>query len=185
MPRCPRCRSSRIAHGLNEESLLLRLLCVRELRCDNCNLEFKGFALPGTLKQTIPTKEEPGVKRRRAPRFKAGLPAQVSLVEVERASSGVRYSPEIQCQTREISAVGLSLVLREYKDLDRRLDGSNRRLRIRLVLPSGPIYLHLAPVFREPVDEKRPQAGLIIAGPFTKIEKADRERLLAYLGTLR
>ncbi|HEV7859510.1 MAG TPA: hypothetical protein VGO91_12895 [Pyrinomonadaceae bacterium] len=162
-----------------------RLLCVRELRCNNCNLEFKGFALPGALKVTAEVKEEPGVKRRRAPRYKASLPAQVSLTEVDRASSGVRYSQEIQGHTREISAMGLSVVLRDVDGLVQRLDGSGRRLRIRLVLPAGPIYLHIAPVYREQLDEKKPQAGWVIAGPITKMEGADRARLVAYLGTLK
>jgi hypothetical protein len=184
MPRCPRCRSSRIQHGFNDESVLWRLLCVRELLCNNCNLEFKGFALPGTLQRTASVKEEAGVNRRRAPRFKVSLPAQVSLPEVDRASTGVRYSAEIKGQTREISAMGLSVMLREVDGLDQRLDGSGRRLRIRLVLPTGPIYLHIAPVYREPSDEARPQSGWVIAGPFAKMDQADRARLMAYLDTL-
>ncbi|MEA2173481.1 MAG: hypothetical protein QOD00_1073 [Blastocatellia bacterium] len=183
-PRCPRCQSSRIQHGYEEESLFLRLLSVRALLCNNCNLEFKGFALPGTLKRTASMKEEASVNRRRAPRFKAGLPAQVSLIEVDRASTGVRYSPEIGARTREISAMGLSLVLRESDGLGQRLEGSGRRLRVRLILPAGPIYLHIAPVYREPLDEGGAQPGWIIAGPFTKMEKAHRASLLAYLGTL-
>jgi hypothetical protein len=75
-------------------------------------------------------------------------------------------------------------VLREVDGLDQRLDGSGRRLRIRLVLPTGPIYLHIAPVYREPLDEARPQSGRVIAGPFAKMDQADRARLLAYLDTL-
>jgi hypothetical protein len=184
MPRCPRCHSSRIQHGFNDESALLRLLFVRELLCNNCNLEFKGFALPGTLNRKPSVKEEPGVNRRRAQRFKINLPAHVSLTEVERASSGVRYSQEIKGQTREISKMGLSVVLHEDDGLVQRLDGSGRRLRIRLVLPAGPIYLHIAPVYREPLDERRPQSGWVIAGPFAKMDQSDRALLAAYLDTL-
>jgi hypothetical protein len=47
--RCPKCRSSRVRRGYSETPLLLRVIGVYSLLCDNCNLLFKGFAVPGTV----------------------------------------------------------------------------------------------------------------------------------------
>ena len=47
--RCPKCRSSRVRRGYNDTPLLLRMIGVYSLLCDNCNLLFKGFAVPGTV----------------------------------------------------------------------------------------------------------------------------------------
>jgi hypothetical protein len=47
--RCPKCRSTRLRRGYTDTPLLLRLIGVYSLLCDNCNLLFKGFAVPGTV----------------------------------------------------------------------------------------------------------------------------------------
>lgn len=47
--RCPKCRSSRVRRGYSDTPLLLRLIGVYNLLCDNCNLLFRGFAVPGTV----------------------------------------------------------------------------------------------------------------------------------------
>lgn len=47
--RCPKCRSSRVRRGYDQPPLLLRLIGIYNLLCDNCNLLFTGFAVPGTV----------------------------------------------------------------------------------------------------------------------------------------
>ena len=47
--RCPKCRSRRVRRGYTDTPLLLRLVGFYSLLCDNCNLLFKGFAVPGTV----------------------------------------------------------------------------------------------------------------------------------------
>jgi hypothetical protein len=47
--RCPKCRSSRVRRGYTDTPLVLRLIGVYNLLCDNCNLLFRGFAVPGTV----------------------------------------------------------------------------------------------------------------------------------------
>ncbi len=44
--RCPKCGSSRVKRGYTDTPLLLRMIGVYALLCDNCNLLFKGFAVP-------------------------------------------------------------------------------------------------------------------------------------------
>ena len=47
--RCPQCGSSRVRRGYRDTPLLLRAIGIYSLLCDNCNLLFKGFAVPGTV----------------------------------------------------------------------------------------------------------------------------------------
>ena len=54
--KCPRCNSSRIRRGYRPTPLWSKLIFRYNLLCDNCNWEFKGFAIPGTV-QTKPTKK--------------------------------------------------------------------------------------------------------------------------------
>lgn len=47
--RCPKCNSSRIKSGYRPTPLWAKLLFRYNLLCNNCNWEFKGFAVPGTV----------------------------------------------------------------------------------------------------------------------------------------
>lgn len=54
--RCPRCNSKRIRVGYRHTSLFSKIFFRYNLLCDNCNWEFKGFAIPGTV-TTRPSKK--------------------------------------------------------------------------------------------------------------------------------
>lgn len=47
--RCPKCHSSRIRRGYRPTPIWLKILFRYNLLCDNCNWEFTGFAVPGTV----------------------------------------------------------------------------------------------------------------------------------------
>ena len=47
--RCPKCGSRRLRRGYTDTPLPLRMIGVYNLLCDNCNLLFRGFAVPGTV----------------------------------------------------------------------------------------------------------------------------------------
>lgn len=49
LSRCPKCQSSRVRRGYRDTPVLLRAIGIYSLLCDNCNLLFKGFAVPGTV----------------------------------------------------------------------------------------------------------------------------------------
>ena len=54
--KCPRCHSDRVRRGYRPTSLFSKIVFRYNLLCDNCNWEFKGFAVPGTV-TTKPTKK--------------------------------------------------------------------------------------------------------------------------------
>lgn len=54
--RCPRCASGRVRLGYRPTPIWSKVLFRYNLLCDNCNWEFTGFGLPGTV-STKPTKK--------------------------------------------------------------------------------------------------------------------------------
>lgn len=47
--RCPKCRSTRIRRGYRPTAWPLRMFGYYSLLCDDCNLLFRGFVVPGTV----------------------------------------------------------------------------------------------------------------------------------------
>lgn len=70
--RCPKCRSSRVRRGYDQPPLLLRLIGIYNLLCDNCNLLFTGFAVPGT----VTTRGSHRKKHRASRGVRAGSPPE-------------------------------------------------------------------------------------------------------------
>lgn len=59
--KCPRCESSRVRRGYRPTSLFKKLTFRYNLLCDNCNWEFVGFAIPGTVPSKTKKKRQEGV----------------------------------------------------------------------------------------------------------------------------
>lgn len=47
--KCPKCRSSSIRKGYKPTPWILRMVGIRHLLCNHCNLLFTGFVVPGTV----------------------------------------------------------------------------------------------------------------------------------------
>lgn len=47
--KCPKCGSKRVRQGYRHTSIFLKLIFRYHLLCNNCNWEFVGFAIPGTV----------------------------------------------------------------------------------------------------------------------------------------
>lgn len=56
--RCPKCGSERIRRGYTQPVLPLRLLGLRALLCDRCNLVYTSFALSGDLRKSTRGKDK-------------------------------------------------------------------------------------------------------------------------------
>jgi transposase-like protein len=46
---CPKCSSKRVRKGYHPTPLWSKLFFRYNLLCDSCNLQFTGFAVPGTV----------------------------------------------------------------------------------------------------------------------------------------
>jgi hypothetical protein len=62
--KCPKCFSSRVRRGYRPTPFWSKVLFRYNLLCDNCNWEFTGFAVPGTVsaKPTKNPKKKPVAK---------------------------------------------------------------------------------------------------------------------------
>jgi hypothetical protein len=47
--RCPKCASQKVRRGYHRTPFLMKIIFRYYLLCDNCNWEFTGFAVPGTV----------------------------------------------------------------------------------------------------------------------------------------
>ena len=54
--KCPKCFSNRVRRGYRPTPFWSKVLFRYNLLCDNCNWEFRGFAIPGTV-SSKPTKK--------------------------------------------------------------------------------------------------------------------------------
>lgn len=55
--RCPKCKSKRVRQGYRPTSTLRKFIFRYHLLCDDCNWEFIGFAIPGTVRKKTKRKK--------------------------------------------------------------------------------------------------------------------------------
>ena len=119
--------------------------------------------------------------RRRAERLQVSLPFTISLVD-ERSS---RRPQSTGGHTADVSTSGLALVLSVIRIGDHYLaGGENRRLRIKLELPVGPVDIQATSVRYESLDEENSETGYLIGVSITEMSEADRARYDEYVSSL-
>ena len=128
--------------------------------------------------------------RRRSPRHKAQLNARllfsVSLVDSKAPAGSIPHTLNLVGQTRDISEIGLGLIVPIAQIDERYLAGEGNTLKIELYLPTGPVEIHATLVRYERLSEGKEKSifndGYIIGAQITKV--SDRARFLEYLHTL-
>ena len=178
--RCPRCQSERIQRDYDDAILLLRMVGLHKLLCNNCGLVFKGFDPLGTH-QREPSEAAKEIRnRRRGPRFYAHLPTAISLIDGAVQAGKASYSQPSRGQCETIGEFGMCLSLVGTKFTEAELSQIGRLLFVRVDVPDGPIETVVAIVTSERTGEegkKRWTLGVTIH----QISDADRERLTQYL----
>jgi hypothetical protein len=94
--RCPKCRSTRIRRGYEKPPLLLRIIGWQGLLCDNCNLSYQGFAVPGT----VPKHTSRSYKRKR----KAKVANEPPDLHSEEGQEEVTYAHRLRLEDRGVKA---------------------------------------------------------------------------------
>lgn len=183
---CPQCGSSRVQRGFNDPPLLLRLIGIYDLLCNNCDLEFKGFALPGTIKRSRRAKIELGrggaaTSRRRAPRLQIRLPVKMHVFGSGEMFGDVQIMPVIRGYTRDVSEIGLASVFPSARFDDKHLTNAHRRLRLTIHLPQSEVQIYATAVRYELLDNGAADQGWLVGARITKISETDRAHLFSYL----
>lgn len=122
--------------------------------------------------------------RRRNKRARARLTFSLSLVDPRTSSNGFRRLPTIDGHTLDLSPSGMGLVVQAIRIGEHYLVGDERRLHLKLDLPSGPVELNVAPVRYESLEEDPQEGGYLIGVRITDMSEADRTRFSEYVKTL-
>src|SRR5690348_18338246 len=99
--------------------------------------------------------------RRRFKRVRARLEFTLSLSDPLVNTNGSRRLPTLNGHTFDLSTSGIALIVPAIRIGEHYLAGSDRRLYLKLQLPSGPVEMKLASVRYESLDEDHEESGYL------------------------
>lgn len=175
---CPRCQSTRVQRGYKDAAIVLQVAGFRELLCNNCGLEFKGFDPFRKLPRAPARHKETNGKQRRFPRYKVHLPATISMVERNPLTWDVSYSKGCRghCDTISQGGMALSFVGTRMPEDELRRPGCS--LFVTVNLPGSVIAAVLSTV----TSERLGAIGKWLVGAkITQMSDIDAARLACYL----
>jgi hypothetical protein len=178
--RCPRCESERIQRDYDDAVVVLRLIGLQKLLCNNCGLVFKGFD-PLRTARRVASAEKPGrVNRRRGARYNVHLPAAISLIDDKVQVGKVTYSEPSRGHCETIGKFGMSLSLVGARFTEADLSRIGRLFFVRIDLPDGPIEAVVALVTHDRAGEER-RKKWSLGVRIHQMSDDDTARLDAYL----
>jgi PilZ domain. len=119
--------------------------------------------------------------RRRSKRVRANLSFTLSLSDPRISSNGHRRLPSLDGHTLDVSATGLALLVPAIRIGGHYLAGDDRKLHIRLELPSGAVEMMVATVRYETSED---DAGYLIGARILEMSAADRASFDKYIAKL-
>jgi hypothetical protein len=180
--QCPRCQSEQIQRDFDDAIIFLRAVGMHKLLCNNCGLVFKGFDPRGKLQRESPepasswqNKQRPN--RRRGPRFRAHLPAAISLIEGDARVGTVSYSQPSRGHCETISEFGMLLSLVGTRFDENELSRTGKLLFVRIDLPNAPVEAVVTIVTHERVGEGQKRRWLL-GVKIHQMSDTDREVLV-------
>ena len=119
--------------------------------------------------------------RRRFKRVRARLDFTLSLSDPRVNTNGSRRLPTLNGHTFDLSTSGLALIVPAIRIGEHYLAGSDRRLYLKLQLPSGPVEMKVAPVRYESLDEDHEESGYLIGARIVEMDDSDRASFNDYV----
>ena len=116
--------------------------------------------------------------RRTSRRVRSRLSFTLSLSDPRVNSNGARKLPKLDGHTLDISATGLALVVPAIRIGEHYLAGSDRKLHVKLELPSGPIEMKVASARYESLED---ESGYLIGARILEMSDTDRVSFEKYL----
>lgn len=178
---CPRCNSSRIQRGYKGVAAPLRIIGVRQLLCNNCNLEFKSIDPFKKFKRSGSVEKEPSYNRRRGNRYQAHLPATIHLAETNPETGKVSYSRSSRGHCEVISKYGVALAFVGTRFAEEEVARVGRLLFVTIDLPNGRIEALVSVVTYQRTGNEEGKGHWLIGGAISNINEADVAILSAYV----
>jgi hypothetical protein len=116
--------------------------------------------------------------RRHSKRVRAQLSFTLSLTDPKTNTNGSRRLPSLNGQTLDVSSTGLALIVPAIRIGEHYLAGSERRLYIKLELPSGPVELKVVAVRYESLED---ESGYLIGARIVEMSNPDRASFEKYV----
>ena len=117
-------------------------------------------------------------------RVRARLTFTLSLFDPRASSNGARRLPSLSGHTLDVSTTGLALIVPAIRIGEHYLAGADRRLKVKLDLPAGPVEMKLATVRYESLDESPDETGYLIGARIIEMADADRAKFEDYVNKL-
>ena len=119
--------------------------------------------------------------RRRSRRVRARLSFTLSLSDPRAHTNGSRRLPTLDGHTLDVSTTGLALVVPAIRIGEHYLAGNDRRLHIKLELPSGPVEMKVVTVRYESLED---ESGYLIGARIVEMSDSDRATFSKYVLSL-
>ena len=122
--------------------------------------------------------------RRRSKRVQARLTFTLSITDPRVNSNGSRRLPALNGHTLDISRTGLALIVPAIRIGEHYLAGADRKLHVKLDLPTGPVEMKVATVRYESLEESRDETGYLIGARIAEMSDQDRASFDSYIAKL-
>ena len=109
--------------------------------------------------------------RRRSRRVCVRLAFTLSLSDPRVSTNGRRRLPSLDGYTQDVSTTGLALIVPAIRIEEHYLAGTDRKLYVKLELPTGPIEMKVAPVRYESLED---DSGYLIGARIVEMSDTDR-----------
>ena len=119
--------------------------------------------------------------RRRSKRVQARLKFTLSLSDLRVNTNGSRRLPSLDGYTMDVSITGLALIVPAIRIGEHYLAGADRKLHVKLDLPSGPVEMKVVTVRYENLED---DSGYLIGTRILELTDADRASFEKYVATV-
>ena len=116
--------------------------------------------------------------RRRDKRVRTRLTFTLNLSDPHVNTNGSRRLPSLNGYTLDVSVTGLALIVPAIRIGEHYLAGAERKLHVKLDLPSGPVEMMVVTVRYENLEDG---SGYLIGARISEISDADRKSFEKYI----
>ena len=116
--------------------------------------------------------------RRRCKRVRARLKFTLSLSDPRVSTNGSRRLPSLDGHTLDVSTTGLALIVPAIRIGEHYLAGADRKLHVKLELPSGPVEMKVGTVRYESLED---DSGYLIGARILEMSDTDRGSFEKYV----
>jgi hypothetical protein len=122
--------------------------------------------------------------RRHSKRVAARLSFTLTISDSRVNSNGSRRLPRLDGHTLDVSSTGLALIVPAIRIGEHYLAGDERKLHVKLALPTGPVEMKVATVRYESLEESGEESGYLIGARISEMSDQDRATYNSYIAKL-